>query len=421
MYSLGCVAYECLTAEVPYERDLEVAVLWAHVQESPPKPSATRPGLPAELDEVVAKAMAKEPDDRYMTAGEFAADIGRELGVGSGGRALLEPSTVHRRRRPRWLIAAGGLVSLAVLATVFVVATRSGPPPKVPPATPIGVSRIDVTSGRVTLSARDDKGGWDLVAAQGALWETGPDGLVKRDDTTGQVEKVLDVGGQANVVAAGFGAVWVTVVESPLESSLVRIDAATDEIVDRVDVSPSRPESGGVTWVAVDHGAVWVLNAEGTLWKIDPIADRIAERYDAITTTGSFLTAGGGFVWVSNALSNEILRVDPATGKTDTILIRSRADQLAFVGGTLWVMDPTGGTVTPIDASLLQPGAPIGVPKNPVLEVGGLGWLWIAADGLVSRINPVTGQVREIPVGFPASVVAPVERTGTVWVLRQPA
>jgi serine/threonine protein kinase len=46
VYSLGCLAYECLTGEVPFERDTEVAVLWAHVQESPPKPSAMRPDLP---------------------------------------------------------------------------------------------------------------------------------------------------------------------------------------------------------------------------------------------------------------------------------------------------------------------------------------------------------------------------------------
>jgi streptogramin lyase len=363
--------------------------------------------------------MAKKPGDRYATAGELAADLGRALGVMGGEQALLEPSRFSARRRSRALIAAGGVLALA-LAAGLVLATRDGPPPTIPPA-PIGVSNIDLASSRITLSTHDRTVGWDLVAAEGALWQTGPDGLVRRDDSTGQVVKIFDLGSEPNVVAAGFGAIWVTVTVSENETSLVRLDPATDEIVGTVNLSlAERSGENGIPWVTIDHQSVWVLTGEGTLWQIDPIANRIAQRYETITAPESFLTTGGGFIWLSNTLSDAIVRLDPATRKTDTILISSRPDQLAFVGGTLWAMDVEGHTVTPIDAALLEAGAPVGIPNDPTLMVGGLGWLWVPADHVVARINPVTGQVHEMPVDFWVSAVAPDDRTGTIWVLRQP-
>ena len=72
IYSLGCVLYEMLTGEVAYPKDGDIAKLWAHISNPPPQPSATRPDLVPAFDAVVAKATAKDPDDRYATAGEMA-------------------------------------------------------------------------------------------------------------------------------------------------------------------------------------------------------------------------------------------------------------------------------------------------------------------------------------------------------------
>jgi Protein kinase domain len=71
IYSLGCVLYECLTGRVPFVKDVDAAVIWAHVQEPPAPPSTVRPELPAAIDDVVARALAKEPDERYATCREF--------------------------------------------------------------------------------------------------------------------------------------------------------------------------------------------------------------------------------------------------------------------------------------------------------------------------------------------------------------
>jgi serine/threonine-protein kinase len=64
LYSLGCLLYECLTGKVPFPRDSELSVLWAHVHEPPPRPSERRPELGADLDGVIAQALAKQPERR---------------------------------------------------------------------------------------------------------------------------------------------------------------------------------------------------------------------------------------------------------------------------------------------------------------------------------------------------------------------
>jgi serine/threonine protein kinase len=75
VYSLGCVVYECLAGRVPFPKEAEVARMYAHMQEEPPAVSTVRPGLPPAVDVVVATAMAKDPEDRYRTAGEFLAAL----------------------------------------------------------------------------------------------------------------------------------------------------------------------------------------------------------------------------------------------------------------------------------------------------------------------------------------------------------
>jgi serine/threonine-protein kinase len=71
VYSLGCVLYHCLTGRMPYERDTDVAVIYAHLSEEPPKPSLVRPELPAGLDGVIAKALDKSPGRRFETCGDL--------------------------------------------------------------------------------------------------------------------------------------------------------------------------------------------------------------------------------------------------------------------------------------------------------------------------------------------------------------
>jgi serine/threonine protein kinase len=75
VYSLGCVLYEMLTGQVPYPKDGDVAKLWAHISNPPPQPTTVRRDLVPAFDEIVARATAKDRDERYATAGELAAAV----------------------------------------------------------------------------------------------------------------------------------------------------------------------------------------------------------------------------------------------------------------------------------------------------------------------------------------------------------
>lgn len=81
IYSLGCVLYECLTGRVPFKKEHDAAVIWAQVEEQPPPPSTLLPALPAEIDEVIATSMAKDPDDRYSTCREMCDAASRALNL----------------------------------------------------------------------------------------------------------------------------------------------------------------------------------------------------------------------------------------------------------------------------------------------------------------------------------------------------
>jgi hypothetical protein len=80
-YSLGCVLYECLTGRVPFEKDLDAAIIWAHVEETPTMPTILRPELPPAIDEVFGRVLAKRPDERYGSCREFVEAARTALGI----------------------------------------------------------------------------------------------------------------------------------------------------------------------------------------------------------------------------------------------------------------------------------------------------------------------------------------------------
>ncbi|MER7759040.1 serine/threonine-protein kinase [Streptomyces sp. NPDC097619] len=75
LYSLGCVVYETLAGGPPFRRDNDMALLFAHTHEPPAPIGGLRPGLPPALDEVLARALAKDPEDRYDSCLLFTAAL----------------------------------------------------------------------------------------------------------------------------------------------------------------------------------------------------------------------------------------------------------------------------------------------------------------------------------------------------------
>ena len=90
VYALGCVLYQTLTGQVPYPRDSEPAKIWAHMQEPPPSVTASA-DVPPQFEDVIQRAMAKKPEERYPSAGDLgrAALAAAEFrGVSGGERSV---------------------------------------------------------------------------------------------------------------------------------------------------------------------------------------------------------------------------------------------------------------------------------------------------------------------------------------------
>jgi serine/threonine-protein kinase len=151
VYSFGCVLFQCLSGELPYRRDTELAVLHAHLEEPPPTLSAVAPELPTSLDAVFATALAKDPEERYATAGDLAANLGRALsGEGADDEAtrpaetLRKPAPERRRLGRRGLVlAAAILVVLAVTAVAALLGTRGSGGSGQSPALRTFVDRVE--------------------------------------------------------------------------------------------------------------------------------------------------------------------------------------------------------------------------------------------------------------------------------------
>ncbi|MFJ1457164.1 protein kinase [Nocardia sp. N2S4-5] len=95
VYSLACVLHECLTGAPPYPSKNVSALIRAHLSDPPPRPSLQRSDVPPALDAVIAHAMAKAPDGRYATAGEFAGAARAAFGLSVGyGRDTADTGTI---------------------------------------------------------------------------------------------------------------------------------------------------------------------------------------------------------------------------------------------------------------------------------------------------------------------------------------
>nr|WSX53239.1 serine/threonine protein kinase [Streptomyces sp. NBC_00974] len=77
VYGLGCVVYETLTGVPPFQRDEDMALLWAHQYDEPPPVTSLRPELPTAVDTVLWRALAKSPEDRWASCLEFTGALRR--------------------------------------------------------------------------------------------------------------------------------------------------------------------------------------------------------------------------------------------------------------------------------------------------------------------------------------------------------
>jgi eukaryotic-like serine/threonine-protein kinase len=124
IYALGVVAYELLTGVRPFRRESQAAEAAAHVTDPVPHPSQRGLNLPATLDHVFDRVLAKDPSRRYATAHEFVDRLALALRQGTRGTRAADPPPriLVRRRRPRALVLALAVLALALAGGAGVAA-----------------------------------------------------------------------------------------------------------------------------------------------------------------------------------------------------------------------------------------------------------------------------------------------------------
>ncbi len=215
LYSLGCVLFECLAGKPPFTGPTQAAVIFGHLEESPPRVTERRAGLPHALDSVLARALEKVPEHRYPNGVELVAAV----------RAALAGRSPTRTRR-RLALAAGAALAVAAAGAAALLAGSSGTPSL---ATIEGdaVGVIDPEHGSLTGQVALDGAPDAIAAGAGAVWVTDRDrNVVSRVDTdTRTIRQTIPVGHAPSAIAVEPHGVWV----ANSQDGTVSVDLAAHE------------------------------------------------------------------------------------------------------------------------------------------------------------------------------------------------
>ena len=433
VYALGGVLHFALTGRVPFEREGDEAKLWAQLSAPPPVPSSLRRGVKRAFDGAVARAMAKDPEERYPSAGDLgraavAAVRGRApgepermvaRGAAAPGAAPTEPglaaeastrttrpvpvarstrgprawaavrSTRGSRQRSagaapvqpvgrprRWpFVAAGAVVAAGVVAVVLVAISGDDPASRAATPTPTA-SPTPTPTPTVTATATPGE-----VAAAAAT-----------------IEKI---GSRPTGIAFAGGDLWVI---SPRSPYLTRIDASTDRERSR------HPKVGrDSTAIVGDRDTVWVTNgSERLLIAID--ADTAKERWRVPVPAGPRrLAVDARGVWVGTSSPDGepglVLRYDRETGvQQEQVVVNEGVGAMASSGDALWIVKRDSNALSRLDPGVAQFRDIVSAP-GPVRSMSfgaGALWLVLAGEDTIARYamdgrEPVTAAAGSSP------------------------
>jgi DNA-binding beta-propeller fold protein YncE/predicted Ser/Thr protein kinase len=416
VYSLGCVLYEAVSGIVPYAR----------------REGEAEPRMPRGLDRVIERAVAKDPADRYSSAGgliEAAREVQgatpAETQVLTGthdrptqGRAgAYAPIWVSKSRHvgqgrwrgrlaasPRWLFAVGCLGAIVAAAALLLLLGGGG----------VSVSSpIPVGAGPLRLAAGQD-GVWVASAADGTLSRIDPasDEVAGPASVGGSSAGVFHLGRGIAGVAIGAGSVWVA---NPRTGEVLRVNPESGIVTARIEVG-GRPGA-----IAVGGGRVWVADEDGAgVSAINAAGDHVYKRGIAPHSAPLRLAVGAGGLWVSNASTGAVRRIDlgSAVAGPPTAVGRGPAG-LTVAGGVVWIANSRSDTVTRLDpATHTLLGEPIPVGSAPGGIDAGTDSVWVAnsGDDTVSRIDIESGETVGDPIGVGEAPGAVAVGLNAVWV-----
>src|SRR3954451_811959 len=364
VYALGCLFFHSLTGNPPYPRDSEVAKMYAHLQEPPPSVSDTLPSVPRDLDTVIARAMAKEADERYPSAG----DLARAAGAALAGAAPSQPEHSLATGMAAPGAEPGDPTKPALppteLAATTPVAPRPAPPSPLPPSAP-----TPPPPGR-------RRSPWPLVAAGAAVL-------------------VLPVGGLA---AAGVFSASDDGKKAASSSGGGSSGGGAPKAIATI------PAGDGPDGIAVQGNSIWVVNADGdTLTRIDARKNKAAGQKVKVQRNPDSVVVADDVAWVTNTDSGSVTRLElgPLNDAGSQVTARrnipvGKAPEGISLGKQLvWVANGDSDSVTRLDrasGNVLDP--PIGVGNKPVGIFVGPTAVWVANSfsRTVSRLDPATSK-----------------------------
>jgi ABC-type branched-subunit amino acid transport system substrate-binding protein/streptogramin lyase len=416
LYALGCLLYEVLSGRPPFRRDTPAETMWAHLQAPPPR-LTTRPAL----DPVIGKAMAKEPDERYATCRELIDAARAAVGPAASPGPTRRAAVVRHRR----LVLGAGLLVLAAVAIAAIVSLTSGGDDRAAAPAGTGVAAIDPTGDKVSALIESAVAPSNLAVGDGAVWVlSSQDGTVSRiDPKTKAIIQRIRTTGVVTDIAAGGGALWLGRGQPSgggyITGAVSRVDPRSSRVTRTVRLpnrgadANSAPFNWGYPKILVGAGAVWVIDPDETISRLDP---RTGALVRTIPVQAGRLAVGREGVWFLH--DNAISRIDPRTNRVgQTIELGSPAPEAMAVGaGNVWVSAPQEGVVWRVEPGPAPVTSTIDVGGGVTYIAYGAGSVWAAnnVDSTVTRIDPRTGRVAaRIPVGGAQALAA---GAGGAWV-----
>lgn len=281
IYSLGVVLYEMVVGRPPFQGDNPMAIAYKHVREAPVAPRELNGEVPAEFEAIVLQAMAKNPNDRYVTAEELRQDL---LRFRQGRQVLANPTVAVPVQDDSTRVVAPvdrtQVVDRTMVGAPVTTATRTGPPP--PPKRGVGpflvllVVMLAVLGGLLYLFGRE----------AGLFGDSKPDrvtmpnvvGAVAADATVQLEELGLDVAQNTQVTD-----------DANLVGKVISQDPPPDTPVDEgaqvtltVGAEPEKVDMPNVVGRNVDQ-AVELLEALGLNAKIERKTDREVPEDEVIS------------------------------------------------------------------------------------------------------------------------------------------
>jgi predicted Ser/Thr protein kinase len=385
VYALGGVLCFMLTGRVPFDRPTDEAKLWAHLHDAPPVPSEHVPGLPPELDAVVARAMAKDPAARQASAG----DLGRAARDAAEGRAprstvtaRLPPTAARRlRRRAPWrAVAALGLLAAAGVLAIVLLGGGGGDDPRGTvqadaTATPEAPAPDPRASGHYAVGERPRA----VVVAGGAVWVLSihEERLARLDPETGDpLGRQPFTGAGATALAADGDRVWVA---KRVTGRVLAFDARTGDDAPAAHISVPGPPVA----VAAGPSGLWVVARDGapdqpaTLYRYERSGTGVPWSHtfpDGVLA----IALGEDAAWLALA-NRRLIRVRSGGEPEHINWLGAQAEHLAFGAGHLWASLPEQDAVVRVDPEPRGETPPAGVGRSPAGLVVSAGRLFVAS------------------------------------------